>query len=302
MKKLLLLCGLLVVIGCADSTIEPGSGSVEFTFRVLNSVGYQVRSIEHGKPIHFELVITNGTDETITVETGERRPAAAFYLEGETHSFGHVNRLDSRAPRDSVFILHPRESLRHTVAWSLNPWNAPPPVGEYIAHADVSAEIDGREPEGHLTQELSVVPPEAGAQEVFAWYRTPAFGFCPPANRIYWASVMRYAGGRHVLRGTIAFDNSILTMPCGPPDYCIAQQPFEDVVLTEEQEDELYDLLNSFPDEEHVIDPACDPCRIDYYYLRGREKEINPCASGSELFWMKVAEIDTFLHQVAGLE
>jgi hypothetical protein len=292
---------LLFLTGCGDSGTESDSGEFIVDFKLIDAAGKAATSFKLGEDINFVFSIINNTGEDQSWTSEHDWPAARFTVQ---QGADYVGSTYETLPPEShqAGTLNDGDTLLATASWSDHSRHAPPAVGEYIAYALVNYDVDNLpQPFQPWAVAFTVEPPEQGAAEIFAWYRQGELGYCPPVNRIYYAGVVRDADSVYTMSGTTLLDNSMLTMPCldvGWTDNCLIQVPFADKILTPAESDELEALLAVFPIEEHELNPACDPCLINRYYLKGRIEEINPCASGSELYWETAAAIDTLLHSI----
>ncbi len=301
MKRFVILLFLVFMLGCSDSGTDPSEKILVVDFKLTDAVGREMTTFRLGEEMLFEFSIINYTGEDQAWTAEYDWPAARFSIVQGLDYLGSTYERMPQGEGDWGGVLGEGDTLPVRASWFDHSYHAPLAVGEYTAYALLNYEFDDLKPFRQWEINFTVEPPEEGAVEVFAWYRQPMFGFCAPVNRIYHASVVRDADSVYTLSGTTLFDNSILTMPCfnaGWTDNCLMQIPFGEIVLTHGQSFDLEQLLASFPVEEHQIDPACDPCLINRYYINGRVETINPCASGSELYWQTVAGIDTLLHVI----
>jgi len=303
-KKTLVTMCLLFLAGCGDSGTKSGNGEFVVEFKLIDAAGIETTSFALGQDINFVFSIINNTGESQSWTAEYNWPAARFTVHQGAEALGST--YESLPPESHLAgTLVAGDTLLATASWSDHSRHAPLAVGAYTAYALVNYDVE------HLPQPFqpwavafTVEPPEPGAAEIFAWYRQGELGYCPPINRIYYASVVRDAEGIYTLTGTTLLDHGLLTMPCldvGWTDNCLIQIPFADKILTAVESAELEGLLAIFPIEEHELNPACDPCLINRYYINGRIEEINPCASGSELYWHTVAAIDTLINDLAGV-
>lgn len=301
MKKTVISIVLLFILGCGDSATDSSEKIMAVDFKLTDGHGIEKSTFLLGQDILFEFSIANHTGANQAWSAAYDWPAARFTVQQGSDFLGST--YESMPPtKDIAGVLAKGDTLWSKAAWSDHSCHAPLAVGSYTAYALVNYEME------HLPQPFqpwavgfTVEPAILGSTEIFAWYRRPMFGFCVPVNWIFHASVVRSADSLYSMSGTTLLDNSLLTMPCidvGWTDNCFMQIPFGTIYVRPEHAAALEQLLADFPVEEHELDPACDPCLINRYYVQGRIEDINPCASGTEQYWQTVAGIDTLVHQI----
>lgn len=292
---------LLAFAGCGDSGTKSENGDFVVEFKLIDAAGIERTSFKLDEDINFVFTIINNTGESQNWTSEYDWPAARFAVQQGADYLGST--YESLPPEShQAGTLNEGDTLLATASWSDHSRHAPLAVGAYTAYALVNYDVDNLpQPFQPWAVAFTIEPPEQGTAEIFAWYRQGELGYCPPVNRIYYASVVRDTDSVCTMSGTTLLDNSMLTMPCldlGWTDNCFIQIPFVDKTLTHTESAELEALLAAFPVEDHELNPACDPCLINRYYINGRIEEINPCASGSELYWQTAAAIDTLLHSL----
>jgi hypothetical protein len=300
-RKIFAVICLLVLLGCGDSGTKSGEDEYIVSFKLIDAAGNTTTSYKLGDDINFVFSIVNNTGEKQTWTSAYNWPSARFViLQGDNYLGSTYETMPAKLTLHGT--LNQGEMLQTTASWFDHSWHAPLPLGAYTARAYLNYELsDLQEPIQSWTVDFTVEPPVQGTREVLAWCRFGEMGFCPPVNRIYYAIVLHNADSSYTMTGTTLFDNSLLTMPCfnaGWTDNCFIQIPFGTIYLYPQQAAALEQLLAGFPVEDHILNPACDPCLINRYYFNDRVEEINPCASGSDFYWHTVADIDTLLHDI----
>jgi len=237
-RKIFAAICLLFLLGCGDAGTKSEEDEYIVSFKLIDAAGNKTTSYNLGDDINFVFSIFNNTGEEQTWTSEYNWPAARFVILHGTDYLGST--YESMPPEmTQQGTLNQGEMLQTTASWFDHSWHVPLPVGTYIARAYLNYELgDLQEPPQSWTVEFTVEPPAPGAHEVLAWRRSGELGFCPPANRIYHASVVQNADGSYAMTGTTLFDNSLLTMPCfdaGWTDNCLMQIPFGTINLSPQQ-------------------------------------------------------------------
>ncbi len=293
----ILLIPAVLLVGCVKSSTKPPTGSLVTEFRLTDAAGNTTETFSLGEDIFFEFTITNETGEEQEWVSEHNLPATYFTIHAGDLMLGASY---DRFPLGSTSlqgVLPPDDEMITIAGWLDHSRHAPLAVGTYKAFAILNYEFDDLKPFKQWELDFEIVPPREHTTEIFALYRMPTYSFSFSPIALYYLSIIEF-DGKYVLSGTVAQDGSMLTMACPPPtwtDPCFHQLQFDDVYLSSAEVEQLEAILDSFPEEEHLIDPVCDPNLISRYHLNGRIEEINPCASGSEQYWQAVEDIENFL-------
>jgi hypothetical protein len=147
-------------------------------------------------------------------------------------------------------------------------------------------------------------PGSVFGDEILKMSRQPADGFCPREGAIYQVTVWKNAAGEQTLAGSVLIGYDALRDSCIIPvtsGRCLVEFPIEPRVLRADEAAGLWERLAAVPVEPHEINPACDPCLITRFEFSGRVEDINPCASASAEYRMRMEEVESFLRALLQL-
>lgn len=306
MKHLVILLVVFLLAGCRATPNDPdveSDGQLVVRFYVTDAAGQPARSFRFGDEIFFEYHILNntGTDQPwsglyqpsvvdVALWTGARGELRVGSTNAGRTDYGEE-------PRSG--ILRAGETMTHRTSWTANLRNFKPPVGEYVAIANLALTFDDLPRYESPRVPLTVLPPTEEDRHVMGLFYGPLFGFCPREG-LYTADVLRKGKGPYRLVGTRLVERKSDDDDCLPGlgPGCLKQLPFGPIILTQAQAVHLVRLIGSFPAGPPEVYRACDPCAVLVYRFTDADRMITPCMMGPPSYIEKALQVKEYIESL----